>query len=69
MKSLQIKQTSYGHWYVSFDYRNRVIGATTTNSVAIDDYKSDPCEKDGRELRKKRGYTALYNEVVRNNYK
>lgn len=67
MKTLNILKTGYGHWKVSISHYSKVLSATTTNSVAIDDYNCDEYEKEGRELRKKRGYTSLRNEVIRRN--
>lgn len=66
---IEVKQTWYGHWRVSMQYRGKQLSAITTNSMAIDDYNSDEDEKDGRILRKKRGYEYLKAEILRkNNY-
>lgn len=62
-----IKQTGYGHWKVSTMYYGKLISTTTTDSIAIDDYNSDPYEKEGRRLRKLSGYNALREEIIRDN--
>ena len=67
MKTLNIEKTGYGHWKVSLTHYGKVMSSTTTNSEAIDDYNCEEEEKDGRELRKKRGYISLRNEVIRKN--
>lgn len=66
-KNLRIQQTGYGHWKICCDYRGKQICTTTTDSMAIDDYRSEYGEKDGREYRQKRGYTALVNQIIRDN--
>lgn len=63
---LQIKFSGYGHWKITTAYYGKKICCTTTNSMAIDDFNSDEFEREGRELRKKRGYNILRSEVVRN---
>lgn len=68
MKYISILPNGYGHWKISMDYRNKTISTITNNSTAIDDYNTDEFEKDGRELRKKRGYNQLKRELVRVNY-
>lgn len=67
VKNLQVCFRSYGHWNISITYKGQPIHAVTTNSQAVDDYKSDSTEKDGQEYRKKRGYEALCNECIRKN--
>ena len=66
MKHITILKSGYGHWKITMEYRGKDISTTTTNSMAIDDYNCDEFEKDGRVLRKKRGYKQLKNELVRN---
>lgn len=63
---IRILKTGYGHWRVTIEYYGKEISCTSTNSTAIDDYNSDPDERDGRELRQKRGFNALRNEIIRN---
>lgn len=66
MKNLTIKFNGYGHWKIECDYRGKRISTVTTNSQAIDDYNSDESERDGRVLRKIRGYKTLIAEIKRN---
>lgn len=65
MRDLKIKYIFHGHWEISIVFRGKEYKKVTTNSKAIDDYNSDDLEKDGRELRKKRGFKDLRNEVIR----
>jgi hypothetical protein len=65
MKKLFIAQTGYGHWRVSFRYRNYDLSAITTNSRAIDWYRSDDFEKVGRKKAQKLGFELLKNEVLK----
>lgn len=71
MKNISIKQTGYGHWEVSTTFRNKTIKCITTNSVAIDNYKSDLMPKQrgtfGRTARQ--ASIELYNEIVNANKK
>lgn len=68
MNYISILPSGYGHWKISMEYRKKTISCVTSNSTAIDDYRSDEFEKDGRVLRKKRGYECLKSELVRKNY-
>jgi len=45
-------------------YYGKEISCVTTNMRAVDDYRCDEYEKDGRQLRKRRGYNALRDEVT-----
>lgn len=58
-------KTGYGHYEVGVLYYGKVITCTTTDMPSIDDYKSEDGEKDGRELRRKRGYNCLRNQCIR----
>jgi len=62
---LRLEFTGYGHYRVNLEYYGKEISYVTTNMPAVDDYRSEDGEKDGRELRSKRGYTSLRNEVIR----
>ena len=62
---LLVTPNGYGHWHVATRYRGELIGTITTNSMAIDDWNSEEDEKDGRQLRKLRGYNALRSECIR----
>jgi len=44
-KRLTIRQTGYGHWKIECDYRGKRIYTITTDSMAIDDYRSEQGEK------------------------
>jgi hypothetical protein len=65
MKDIQLNFVGYGHYRVTTMYYGKEISCVTTNMRAVDDYNSDDYEKDGRQLRKRRGYNALRGEVVR----
>ena len=59
--------SGYGHYKVGITYRNKLITTITNNMPAIDDYRSEDGERDGRNLRKKRGYEQLRAEIIRRN--
>ena len=63
--NLEIRKTGYGHWKISMEYYGKTISTITTDSVSIDDYNSNDGDKDGRQLRRKRGFTVLKNAIVR----
>lgn len=63
--NLTVKFTSYGHWKISTKHYNNEISCTTTNSQAIDDFNSDPKEKEGRTKKMLRGYNQLRKEIIR----
>ena len=56
-----------GCYKISILFRNKVYNCITSNMPSVDDYNSEPDEKDGRELCVKRGYNALRNEIIRKN--
>jgi hypothetical protein len=56
--------SGYGQYKVGIKYRGKLITALTNNMQAVDDYKSEDGEKDGRVLRRKRGYECLRNEII-----
>ena len=62
---LRLEFRSYGHYRIILEYYGKEISCITTNMPAVDDYKSEDGERDGRELRTKRGYEALRDEVIR----
>lgn len=62
--NLEIRQTGYGHWRISCDYRNKRISTITTDSMAIDDYRSDIYEIKDRRNRHASGYGTLINYIV-----
>lgn len=59
--------TGYGHWRITTSYYGKEISTITTDSCSIDDYNCDDFQKDGRELRKKRGALSLRSEIIRKN--
>ncbi len=66
-RDLRVKKIGYGHWRISCKYRDIVIHAVTIDSIAIDDYNSDPYEKKDGRNRVKQGYEALINHIIRAN--
>lgn len=68
-RNLKTSFSGHGHYKISMLYRGKTISTTTNNMPAIDDFKSDEFEKDGREYRKLRGYRALISELLRANNK
>lgn len=62
---LKLEFAGHGHYKVTLDYYGKEISCTTTNMPSVDDYNSEPDERDGRELRHKRGYMKLREEVIR----
>lgn len=62
---ISIEIVGYGHKKITIEYYGKEISCVTTNMHAVDDYNSEEGERDGRELRTKRGYTALRDEVIR----
>jgi hypothetical protein len=66
-RNLSIISTGRGHFRIECDYRGKTISAITTNTMAIDGFKSEIGEKmDGRN-RMKEGYEDLCNEIIRKN--
>lgn len=62
---ITILPSGYGHWKVTFhNYRGKDRTFTTNDSQAIDDYNSE--EKDGRIIRKRRGYLSLKDQLKNN---
>ena len=67
-RNLTIAFKSYGNWEIECDYRNKRIHAITTNSMAVDDFKSDFGETNDDGInRRKHGYEILINEIIREN--
>lgn len=61
---LTIIPSGYGHWQISCLYRGKRISTITTNSEAIDNYKSNPGEKKDGCNRIKSGYESLINTII-----
>jgi hypothetical protein len=64
---LSVMFSGYGHYKVTTTYYGKEISCTTTDMPSIDDFNSDEHERDGRELRKLRGYKSLRSECIREN--
>ena len=62
--NLSILPSGYGHWRIECDYRGKRIGCVTTDSEAIDDYRSDGDEKRYGCNRMKMGYETLVNKII-----
>ena len=63
--NLTIVPSGYGHWRISCDYRGRRIYTTTTDSEAVDDFKSERGEKRNGYNRILSGYSTLINQIIR----
>lgn len=61
------QSSGHGHYKVGIEFRGKEYTIITNNMGAIDDYRSEVGERDGRELRVKRGYLALRDEIIRAN--
>lgn len=62
---LTITFKGYGHWKIATNYYGKEISCMNNDSLSVDDYNSEEDERDGRELRKKRGYWNLRNQCIR----
>ena len=67
LNNLSVAVSGHGHYKIYTTYYGREISCTTSNMPAIDDFKSEEGEKDGRELRQLRGYKSLRAECIRKN--
>lgn len=56
---LRVMPSGHGHYKIYLTFRGKEYATTTNDMPSIDDFKSDEFEKDGRELRKLRGYKQL----------
>ena len=66
-RNLSIMLTGHGHWKIICDYRGKRIHTTTTDSVSVDNFRSDPTDRDREGYPKLRGYRSLCSEIVRAN--
>lgn len=71
MKQITITgMIGYGHFRIGTMYRGKLIGAVTTNTLAIDRYRDNEspakAHKDGGFTRNQAA-KALYNEIKRSN--
>jgi len=64
-RGLTIEFSGYGHYKITADIRGKRKHCITTNSMAVDDFKSEFGEIDEatRENRRKRGYEDLISEI------
>ena len=65
--NLTVIPSGHGHYKVITTHYGKNISCVTSNMPAIDDFKSYDDEKDGRELRKLRGYRTLRAECISKN--
>ena len=66
-RGLQIEMIGYGHWKISCLVRGVSKSCITTNSYAVDLFRSDELRRDGRSCRRQ-GYIELCSEIIRKNY-
>lgn len=66
-RKLSITNTGYGQYLIECDYRGKRIKCHSTNSSAVDNFRSDSGEKLRGTNRIKLGYETLINECVRKN--
>lgn len=59
---LSVLPNDHGHWLIFTDHYGKNICSITTNSVAIDEYKSGESRAEVN-----RGYKSLRNEIIRKN--
>ena len=59
---LSVLPHGHGHWLISTDHRNKSICCITTNSIAVDEYKSGESRAEVN-----RGYKALRTEAISKN--
>lgn len=59
---LSVLPNGHGHWLISTDHYGKSMCCITTNSVAIDEYKSGESRAEVT-----RGYKKLRNEIIRRN--
>lgn len=68
-RNLTITLKGYGHWKISCEWYGKTLKTVTTNSIAVDDFRSEQGEKDEYGCnRNKQGYESLCNEIKRKNY-
>ncbi len=69
-RDLSIEFNGYGHFKIGCEYKGKRIYTTSTDSEAVDNFKSEFGEKNhwGRNARKS-GYVTLINEIIEANKK
>ena len=65
--NLIVRPSGHGHYKVITEHYNKEISCITNDMSSIDDLKSEEGEKDGRVLKRLRGYNNLRNECIRKN--
>lgn len=66
-RNLTIRSTGYGQYKLTIDYRGKEISCHSTNSIDVDNFKSDFGDIEDGFNRIKLGYTNLCSEVIRKN--
>jgi hypothetical protein len=64
-RGLVVYRQGYGHWHASCEYRGKRISCTTTDSVSVDSWNSDPEERTKQGYTVLRGYRTLCSEIIR----
>lgn len=66
---IQIQQTGYGHWRVTTEYRGKLISCTTTDSISIDNYRSDMSDRERGVMgqTRKQAAQSLRSQIIRAN--
>lgn len=57
--------SGHGHYSFLIQYRGKEYKTVTDNMPAMDDFRSEEGQRDGRELRTLRGAKALRAEAIR----
>lgn len=66
-RNLKILPSGYGHWKISCDYRGKTISTVTTDSHSVDEWRSDPTDRDRYGYPVLRAYRTLCAEIIRCN--
>lgn len=67
-RNLTVEIESYGHWKISMNYRGKRLSTTTTDSKAVDNFKSDFDQRNNQKgSLRKQGYQHLCEEIIDKN--
>lgn len=68
--TIQIQQTGYDHWKITTSYRGKQISCTTTDSISIDNYRSDMDDRERGVMgqTRKQAAQSLRNQIIRANH-
>jgi len=67
--NLSILTSGHGYWKISMTFRKKDISVITTNSIAVDDFKSEFGELDmDKKNRRLMGYIDLCEEIISKHY-